>query len=515
VRSRRLSRARVRRVLASAALALALPAWGVERADIEAAARAALPQAVAQVRELVRLPSITTDDDAHRTDKTATLRAILAQAQALGLQARLLPGEQVAVVELPGPEPALGILTHADVVPPGDLARWRYPPFSATLAEGAIWGRGAQDDKGPTVAVLHAMAIVRGLGVPLARKVRLIVGTSEENMDWRDLDAVTAAGLVPPEGFAADAGFPVIHAEKSFLDARVRVAGGPDPVLESLAGGVVPNAVPESATATLRMADPAAGRAVLERAIAQADVASGVRFEVGEQGGVLVVRAHGKAAHGSRPADGINAAAHLAVLLYGAMQPLGIHADSATGRALRFLGERLALELDGATLGLALTHPVMGATTLNLGVVDTGTDGVSLALNVRAPVGLTIAQQRTRLGQALAPYGGTLVSTNGLEALWVEPDAPLVQRLLGVYRRMSTDTRGPLAIGGTTYAKAFPGFVAFGMGLPGAPLTAHAPDERLPVDHLEQGIAIYAATLLELAAGVPVEGATMPAAPGQ
>lgn len=499
--------------MAGVALALAgTPAGAVAadraqpgRAEVEAAARAALPAAVAQVRALVRIESITVDGDPHRAAKTAALHAILEQAASLGLDGRLLPGEQVAVVELPGPEPALGILTHADVVPAGDPAHWSHPPFAAELADGAIWGRGAQDDKGPTVAVLHAMAIARDLAPgPLERKVRLIVGTSEENMDWRDLDAVAAVGLVPPEGFAADAGFPVIHAEKSFLDARVRFPGAPDPVLESFAGGTVPNAVPESATATLRVADPAGAIALLERAAAlHRSTWPQAGFEFALDGDVLVARAHGKAAHGSQPQAGVNAAAHLAVLLYGAMRPLGIAPDSAGGRALRFLGERVALELDGGSLGLARTHPVMGATTVNLGVVDTTAQGVDLALNIRLPVGVTVDAQKALLAEALAGYGGTLGQARGMEALWVEPDAPLVRRLLAVYQAMTGDRASPKAIGGTTYAKAFAGFVAFGMGLPGAPMTAHAPEERLPIDHLERGIAIYTATLLDLAAGVP------------
>jgi len=32
---------------------------------------------------------------------------------------------------------------HVDVVPPGPEDRWRFPPFSATVAEGRLYGRGA------------------------------------------------------------------------------------------------------------------------------------------------------------------------------------------------------------------------------------------------------------------------------------------------------------------------------------------------------------------------------------
>ncbi|MFL1732439.1 succinyl-diaminopimelate desuccinylase [Moraxella oculi] len=43
--------------------------------------------------------------------------------------------------------PVLCFAGHTDVVPTGDESRWTYPPFSATIADGHLWGRGAADMK--------------------------------------------------------------------------------------------------------------------------------------------------------------------------------------------------------------------------------------------------------------------------------------------------------------------------------------------------------------------------------
>ena len=64
-----------------------------------------------------------------------------------------------------GTEPTLPpvlLLGHLDVVPvePGTEKEWTYPPFSGTLADGYVWGRGAMDDK---VAVLGALEAVEHL----------------------------------------------------------------------------------------------------------------------------------------------------------------------------------------------------------------------------------------------------------------------------------------------------------------------------------------------------------------
>ena len=52
--------------------------------------------------------------------------------------------------------PCLAFAGHTDVVPPGNVARWRFDPFAAEIAEGRLWGRGAADMKGGVAASLAA-----------------------------------------------------------------------------------------------------------------------------------------------------------------------------------------------------------------------------------------------------------------------------------------------------------------------------------------------------------------------
>ena len=39
------------------------------------------------------------------------------------------------------------LMAHQDVVPEGDPEKWTYPPYSGTIADGKIWGRGSSDCK--------------------------------------------------------------------------------------------------------------------------------------------------------------------------------------------------------------------------------------------------------------------------------------------------------------------------------------------------------------------------------
>ena len=44
------------------------------------------------------------------------------------------------------------VLLHHMEMQPTDASRWKREPFGGELADGAIWGRGAMDMKGPGVA---------------------------------------------------------------------------------------------------------------------------------------------------------------------------------------------------------------------------------------------------------------------------------------------------------------------------------------------------------------------------
>jgi len=57
-----------------------------------------------------------------------------------------------------GDGPHLMFAGHTDVVPPGDPADWTYQPFSAEIANGQMYGRGAVDMKGGIACFVAAVA---------------------------------------------------------------------------------------------------------------------------------------------------------------------------------------------------------------------------------------------------------------------------------------------------------------------------------------------------------------------
>ncbi len=71
------------------------------------------------------------------------------------------------------------LLAHQDVVP-AVAEGWKYPPFSGTIADGYIWGRGTLDDKCTLLSMLEAMEYLIKDGFQPVRSVYLASGFDEE-----------------------------------------------------------------------------------------------------------------------------------------------------------------------------------------------------------------------------------------------------------------------------------------------------------------------------------------------
>ncbi len=74
------------------------------------------------------------------------------------------------------------LMAHQDVVPvtPGTEKDWSHPPFSGTVEDGKVWGRGAIDDKGSLIALFEAIEALRRAGFSPKRSIYLFSGHDEE-----------------------------------------------------------------------------------------------------------------------------------------------------------------------------------------------------------------------------------------------------------------------------------------------------------------------------------------------
>ena len=74
------------------------------------------------------------------------------------------------------------LMAHQDVVPvtPGTEKDWQHPPFAGVVADGAVWGRGAVDDKGSLITLFEAAELLATKGFKPKRTIIIVSGHDEE-----------------------------------------------------------------------------------------------------------------------------------------------------------------------------------------------------------------------------------------------------------------------------------------------------------------------------------------------
>lgn len=327
----------------------------------------------------------------------------------------------------------IGILTHLDVVPPGK--GWNTDPFDLNESEGKLFGRGVIDDKGPTIAAIHAVKeLLEENGEP-NKRIRLLFGCSEENGNWEDIEYYKANYEHPDYGFTPDADFPVVYGEMGIAHVLLCTNLKQSGILE-ITGGNAPNMVPDYA-----------------------------ECKITQNGKVTKVSAKGKSAHGSMPYLGDNAIGNLMEKLDC---PLANEYNKYIGKTT-----------DGSLLGCNFCDEESGALTLNPGVIKTNGTDIEIILDIRCPVtyskeGLTDAISSKLLDSI---FDVKLISWE--PAVYNDKDGELVSALMKAYKKVSGRDDLPMTMGGGTYARALKNIVAFGPVFPGRECTEHQANEYI------------------------------------
>lgn len=157
-----------------------------------------MSKTLALAQELIRRPSITPKDGGCQ-------QLIAQRLAAIGFTPHHLRfGEVENLWSRRGnTQPLLALVGHTDVVPPGALEKWQFPPFSPTLYQGFLYGRGSADMKGSVAAMVVAcehfvtqhpqyqgsIALLltsdeEGIAIDGTRKVMDYLQQQGETIDW-------------------------------------------------------------------------------------------------------------------------------------------------------------------------------------------------------------------------------------------------------------------------------------------------------------------------------------------
>jgi carboxypeptidase PM20D1 len=228
------------------------PASGREAAVVELAPSIAIDvdRAAQRLAEAVRFRTVShqdpQDNDWAEWDRLHAWLQVTYPAVHAAMTRDVVAGHTL-VYTWPGTDPtlpAIVLMAHHDVVPvtPGTEQDWQHPPFDGVVADGAVWGRGAIDDKGSLIGLFEGLEALAADGFVPRRTVIVVSGHDEEAGGQ---GAAAAAQLLQERGvraqFVLDEGLAVIS-DFPLLGRPVALIG-----------------VAEKGYATLRVTAPATG----------------------------------------------------------------------------------------------------------------------------------------------------------------------------------------------------------------------------------------------------------------
>ena len=434
------------------------------------------------LREWVSIPSVKAEsepDAPFGTEVRKMLNRAMADARSMGFAVRDFDG-YACDITLGEADEKIAVLGHLDVVPVGD--GWTKPPFDAVIENGRMYGRGTNDDKGPSLAAMFAMKAIMEAGIPLKKSIRMILGCDEES-DWEDMKYYGAHEQIPDVGFSPDASFPLINTEKGMLLLELRAPAEVTglKVLELSTGDRI-NVIPGECCAMVE-----GGEELVRRAEDYAQK-TGLPYKAEAVGNRVMLTAYGIPGHSAYPEGRRNAIGMMLLLL----RELGAEGPIAT------LAEAVGLESDGKSLGCACRDEISEGLTCNMGILRLQNGAWYGTLDMRCPV---TADQEKLKEEAIAHLPGISVSVSMQKPPHHVPeDSELIRCLLAAYEE-ETGLKGKgISTGGGTYAKVLKQGVAFGALFPDEEDLAHQADEYEDIDRLMLAMKIYANALIRLAA---------------
>ncbi len=353
----------------------------------------------------------------------------------------------------------VGIVGHLDIVPLG--SGWKTAPLEVTEVDGVLYGRGVEDDKGPSLLCLYALKELKDEGVKFNRKIRFIIGCNEET-GWKDIEYIKSKTNFPKYGFSPDSNFPVSYAEKGIYLLKITLPKFRN--FKNLKGGSAVNAVCDYASVETN--EKGINTNLLEK--------YGLKISDG------VIESFGLSAHGSHPEQGKNA--FYPLLKY-----------------LEEMGEELfdlpdLIFKDG--IGLSSFYNEQGLTTISPNIVNIEEGKIVLTCDVRLPAPLDIKDIEENFAKIKQHY--KIIERH--EPFMADKNGWLVNALLSAYNDVTGENAKPVYLCGSTFARCFEVGCGFGFGDDERGYTkgCHTPHEGVTVEHLKKSYEIYKKAIYNL-----------------
>ena len=256
----------------------------------------------------LRIPSISTGGG-NAADLERAAQWVVDRVTAAGGSAEVVQtaGNPLAVGELRAADadaPTVLIYGHYDVQSVGSPEEWRMPPFEPEVRDGRVWARGASDDKGNFLPLLHvACEMARAGELPVHVRV-LVEGEEEVGGDsvgeWLRADERGADAAIVFDSGMADERTPAITVGlRGLVMMHFSVRTGRRDLHSGMYGGSVLNALHVMTRALAEVLPDETGRPreELRAGIAPVEEAERASWEKLKPGDEVISEVGGKPVH--------------------------------------------------------------------------------------------------------------------------------------------------------------------------------------------------------------------------
>lgn len=424
--------------------------------------------------------------------------------------------DRVVTADMTDKEACLDILAHMDVVPGGD--GWTVTEaFKPVIRNGAIYGRGTSDDKGPAVAALYAMRAIKELGIEINKNCRLILGSDEETGS-SDIEHYYSVESEAPMTFSPDAEFPVINVEKGQFrgtiswknmseDANAGETGMPR--LVYCVSGHTINIVPNKAEALMTGVDERKIAEITEltrQKIGEDFLYETVRYKHSDAADIppdldmdlseaLWLRVFGESAHASTPEKGVNAL----VIMLQMLSELDFADDNFDKAVKKLAGLFPYGDYEGKGVGAAAEDEIAGKTSMTADILEATEKGFKLIFDSRTCLKHEHDKIQNKVEETVGRAGFEF-SCSFVPAHAVCGNSVFIKTLLECYEFVTGREGRCLAVGGGTYVHELKNGVAFGAVGETTDTHMHGPDEFMLINELKDAVLIYALAIARLCA---------------
>ncbi len=215
----------------------------VDVSNLKARSEEYLPDMIALQKKLTAIPAMGPENGGDGEEEKAKALAQYMEKEELGdIEWLNAPDKRVScgfrpnlLLRIPGKstDRSLIIISHMDVVPPGNLSLWDHDPFDMVIMEDRIVGRGVEDNQQGIVCSLHAARILKQLDITPALTVKLLFVADEETGSKKGLQFLLEEhpglfkkdDLILVPDYGNEDGTMIEVAEKSILWVKVSIKG--------------------------------------------------------------------------------------------------------------------------------------------------------------------------------------------------------------------------------------------------------------------------------------------------